>query len=47
MKASAYLAALVRAHLQRNPPLPVPELAALKQGDHAKASLMAWESRSD
>jgi len=94
MKASAYLAALVRAHLQRNPPLPAPELAALKQGvemlthlsrvlaqlghrtssagsdaevllravsharaaveslkktmhDHAKASLMAWESRSD
>jgi hypothetical protein len=31
MKASAYLAALVRAHLAANPPLARSELAALKQ----------------
>ena len=31
MKASTYLAALVRAHLVANPPLPAEELAALKQ----------------
>ena len=31
MKPSAYLAALVRAHLAANPPLTAPELAALKQ----------------
>jgi hypothetical protein len=31
MKASAYLAALVRAHLAANPPLACSELAALKQ----------------
>lgn len=94
MKTSAYLAALVRAHLRKNPPLPRAELAALKQAveilanlshvlaqmgrrpasggpggeaflralvhsraavetlkqamhDHAKASLIAWESRND
>lgn len=31
MKVSAYLAALVRAHVQANPPLPTPELAALRK----------------
>ena len=31
MKPSAYLAALVRAHVAVNPPLPAKELAALKQ----------------
>jgi len=31
MKASTYLAALARAHLRANPPLPASELAALKQ----------------
>jgi hypothetical protein len=31
MKPSAYLAALVRAHVAANPPLTAPELAALKQ----------------
>jgi hypothetical protein len=31
MKASTYLAALARAHLRANPPLPSSELAALKQ----------------
>ena len=31
MKASAYLAALARAHLRANPPLPASELAGLKQ----------------
>jgi hypothetical protein len=31
MKASTYLAALARAHVTTNPPLPTPELAALKQ----------------
>lgn len=30
MKASTYLAALARAHLRANPPLPASELAALK-----------------
>jgi hypothetical protein len=30
MKSSAYLSALVRAHIARNPPLPANELAALK-----------------
>jgi hypothetical protein len=94
MKVSAYLAALARAHVQANPPLPAAELSALKQSveelallgrtlaqiswrtgfggperealrkdlgqtrtalahlkqathDLAKASLIAWESRSD
>ena len=32
MKASTYLAALVRAHIATNPPLPENELAAFKQG---------------
>lgn len=32
MKASTYLAALVRAHIATNPPLPENELAAYKQG---------------
>jgi uncharacterized protein (UPF0548 family) len=31
-KPSAYIAALVRAHVSRNPPLPSDELALLKQG---------------
>ena len=31
MKVSAYLAALVRAHVQANPPLPTAELAALRK----------------
>jgi hypothetical protein len=31
MKTSAYLAALVRAHVSANPPLPAEELAALKE----------------
>jgi hypothetical protein len=31
MKASAYLAALVRAHVLANPPLPTAELAALRK----------------
>lgn len=31
MKASAYLAAMVRAHVAANPPLAIRELAALKQ----------------
>jgi len=31
MKASTYLAALVRAHVAANPPLAATELAALKQ----------------
>lgn len=31
MKVSAYLAALVRAHVQANPPLPTTELAALRK----------------
>jgi hypothetical protein len=31
-KPSAYIAALVRAHMSRNPPLPSNELASLKQG---------------
>ncbi len=31
MKASAYLAALARAHVRANPPLPVAELTALKE----------------
>jgi hypothetical protein len=31
-KPSAYIAALVRAHVARNPPLPSKELALLKQG---------------
>jgi hypothetical protein len=31
MKASTYLAALARAHLRANPPLPASEIAALKQ----------------
>jgi hypothetical protein len=94
MKVSAYLAALARAHVQTNPPLPAAELWALKQSvevlallgrtlaqiswrtglgdperealrkdlgqtraalahlkqathDLARASLIAWESRSD
>jgi hypothetical protein len=32
LKASAYLAALARAHVQGNPPIPARELAALKEG---------------
>lgn len=32
MKPSAYIAALVRAHLSHNPPWPANELAVLKQG---------------
>jgi hypothetical protein len=39
MKPSAYLAALVRAHLAVNPPLPVKELAALKQSTVVLAEL--------
>ncbi len=31
MKASTYLAALARAHVRANPPIPAPELAALKE----------------
>jgi hypothetical protein len=32
MKASGYLAALVRAHVRANPPMPTTELADLKEG---------------
>ena len=32
MRASTYLAALVRAHISANPPLTVDEIAILKQG---------------
>lgn len=39
MKASAYLAALVRAHLHTNPPLPAAELTALKESVVALAGL--------
>lgn len=39
MKASAYLAALVRAHLAVNPPLAASELAALKQSVAVLAAL--------
>lgn len=39
MKASAYLAALVRAHLAANPPLATSELASLKQSIDVLASL--------
>ena len=39
MKSSAYLAALVRAHLVVNPPLPSNELKALKQGVAVLAAL--------
>ena len=39
MKTSAYLAALVRAHLRKNPPLPGAELAALKQAVEILANL--------
>lgn len=39
MKASAYLAALVRAHLRANPPLPAAELAALKESVAVLAGL--------
>ena len=39
MKPSAYLAALVRAHLTANPPLAVNELAALKQSIAVLAGL--------
>lgn len=52
MKVSAYLAALVRAHVQANPPLPAGELVALKKSvailagllcaDHAVAPI--WRS---
>src|SRR5262249_30864994 len=31
-KSSAYIAALVRAHVSHNPPLPEREIAVLKQG---------------
>ncbi|MDE2136243.1 MAG: hypothetical protein KGJ68_02305 [Gammaproteobacteria bacterium] len=39
MKPSAYLAALVRAHLAVNPPLAANELAALKQSIAVLAGL--------
>jgi hypothetical protein len=39
MKASTYLAALARAHLRANPPLPASELAALKQSIIVLAAL--------
>lgn len=39
MKASAYLAALVRAHLRANPPIPTAELAALKESVAVLAGL--------
>jgi|HubBroStandDraft_6_1064221.scaffolds.fasta_scaffold586977_2 hypothetical protein len=39
MKASTYLAALARAHLAANPPLAVPELAALKTSVFVLAGL--------
>jgi hypothetical protein len=39
MKRSAYIAALIRAHVARNPPWPADELAALKQSVVVLASL--------
>ena len=39
MRASTYLAALVRAHVAANPPLTVDELAILKQGVAVLANL--------
>jgi hypothetical protein len=39
MKASAYLAALVRAHLYANPPIPAAELNALKESVAVLAGL--------
>jgi hypothetical protein len=39
MKSSAYLAAMARAHLRMKPPLPGPELAALKEGVSVLAEL--------
>jgi len=39
MKASTYLAALARAHVGANPPLPASELAALKQSVVVAAGL--------
>ena len=39
MRASTYLAALTRAHLRANPPLPASELAALKQSITVLAAL--------
>jgi len=39
MKASAYLAALVRAHVRANPPLPATELAAFKEAVEVLAGL--------
>ena len=39
MKASAYLAALVRAHVQANPPLPIAELTALRKSVAVLAGL--------
>lgn len=39
MKASAYLAGLVRAHASKNPPLPSAELAAVKEGVEVLARL--------
>ena len=39
MKASGYLAALVRAHLAANPPLATSELASLKKSIDVLASL--------
>lgn len=39
MKVSAYLAALVRAHVRANPPLPAAELAALKDSVAVLAGL--------
>jgi hypothetical protein len=49
MKPSTYLAALVRAHVARNPPWPADELAALKQSVVVLAGLgrlMAQTTRS-
>ena len=39
MKASAYVAALVRAHVRTDPPLPAQELAALKESVTVLAGL--------
>jgi hypothetical protein len=45
MKTSAYLAALVRAHLAANPPLATEELAALKQATAVLAALGQFMAR--
>lgn len=39
MKTSAYLAALARAHVRANPPLPTPELRKIKEGVDILAGL--------